>query len=106
MAIRVNEESFEQEVLKSDIPVLVDFYSDSCVPCKQMSPVLGDIEDELGDKIKIVKVNVGFDTELAKAHNVMAVPTLKLFKGGREEQTLRGVIKKAALKEKIEEILK
>ena len=66
MAKRVNAEEFEAEVLKASLPVIVEFYSDSCIPCKQLSPVLGGIEDDYEDKLIVVKVNVNFDAELAQ----------------------------------------
>ena len=65
MALRANGENFDKEVLGSELPVLVDFYSDSCVPCKMLAPVLSQIESEHSE-IKVVKVNVNFDIELAE----------------------------------------
>ena len=56
MAKRVSKDDFDKEVLQSELPVIVDFYSDSCIPCKQLSPILGDIEDDYEDKAKVVKV--------------------------------------------------
>ncbi|MDD6395740.1 MAG: thioredoxin domain-containing protein, partial [Firmicutes bacterium] len=64
MAERVSLENFEAEVLQADKAVLADFYSDSCVPCKRMSPVLADIEDDYADNLKVVKININFDGEL------------------------------------------
>lgn len=64
MAVRVNTENFEQEVLNSDKLVLTDFYSDSCIPCKRLSPVLSELEREYGDSLKVVKVNINFDSAL------------------------------------------
>ena len=101
MAIRVNEENFEKEVLKSEIPVLVEFYSDSCIPCKRLSPILGDLEEEYEDKLKVVKVNVNFDEKLAQDYDVLASPTMVLFKNGEEINRIRGLKKK----NEIEEIL-
>ena len=69
MAARVNKDEFEGKVLKSDIPVLVDFYSDSCVPCKKMTPVIGDVEDDMEGKLAVYKVNINFDTELAESRD-------------------------------------
>lgn len=66
MAVRVNTENFEQEVLNSDKLVLTDFYSDSCIPCKRLSPVLSELEKEYGDSLKVVKVNINFDSVLMK----------------------------------------
>jgi uncharacterized repeat protein (TIGR04076 family) len=73
MAARVSKENFEAEVLQASTPVLVEFYSDSCIPCKQMSPILGDIEDDYEDRLKVVKVNANFDGELAEQY---AIPNL------------------------------
>jgi len=105
LALRVNEENFNKEVLEANVPVLVEFYSDSCVPCKQMSPILGDLEDEYEDKLKIVKVNVNFDLDLAEKHMVMGSPTFLFFKNGVEKNRLRGITKKPELIEIINSIL-
>lgn len=102
MALRVNKDNFEEQVLQQELPVIVDFYSDSCVPCKQLSPILGDIEDDHEDTVKVVKVNVNFDAELAEKYSVMASPTLIYFKDGREVSRSRGLVSKDA----IEEVLK
>lgn len=105
MAVRVNESNFDNEVLKAKKLVLVDFYSDSCVPCKQISPILGDLEEEYSDKIKIVKVNVNFDESLAKNYEVMSSPTILFIKNGEEISRTRGLKKKAELEEIINNIL-
>ena len=85
MALRINEENFEEKVLKADRPVLVDFYSDTCIPCKQMAGILGDIEDENEDAIYIYKVNVNYDKDLAARYKVMAAPTVIAFVNGEEK---------------------
>lgn len=101
MSVRVNSENFESEVLQSDKLVLVDFYSDSCVPCKRLSPVLADIEYDCADDLKLVKVNINFDGELAGRYDVQAAPTLIFFKDGEEAARLRGAVKKAEIEETI-----
>lgn len=101
MAARISKDNFEAEVLNSELPVLVEFYSDSCIPCKQMSPILGDIEDDYEDKLKVVKVNVNFDAELAERYSVMASPTILLFKDGQEVERARGLTKRPQLEELI-----
>lgn len=101
MALRVNEDNFETEVLKSEIPVLADFYSDSCVPCKRLSPVLAEIEEELTDSLRVVKININFDIALAEKYEVLSAPTLILFKNGTEVQRLSGAVKKADIIELI-----
>lgn len=95
MAVRVNRDNFEEEVLKSETAVLADFYSDSCVPCKRLSPVLAEIEEEFPDKIKTVKINVNFDGEIAEKYDVQAAPTLIFFKNGKEVSRLRGAVRKS-----------
>ena len=105
MAKRVSKDDFEKEVLQSELPVIVDFYSDSCIPCKQLSPILGDIEDDYEDKAKVVKVNINFDEELMEKYEVMASPTLVFFKDGEEVNRIKGVAKKADLEVIIKEIV-
>lgn len=85
MALRINAENFEEKVLKADRPVLVDFYSDTCIPCKQMAGILGDIEDENEEAIYIYKVNVNYDKDLAARYKVMSVPTVIAFVNGEEK---------------------
>ena len=99
MALRVNSENFESEVLKSELPVLADFYSDSCVPCKRLSPIISQLETERSDSLKVVKVNINFDSELAERFEVQAAPTLIYFKNGEEAARLRGAVKKAEIED-------
>ena len=99
MAVRVSSDNFEAEVLQADKAVLVDFYSDSCVPCKRMSPILADIEDDNADNLKVVKININFDGELAEKYDVQAVPTLVLIKDGAEAARLVGAVKKTEIQD-------
>ncbi len=101
MSIRINESNFEEEVLKSEIPVILDFYSDSCIPCKAMSAVLGDIEDDYEDKVKIAKVNVNIDSSLAEKYEVSASPTLLYFVNGNEVDRTVGMLSKEDILEKV-----
>lgn len=80
MAVRINKDDFEEKVLKSDLPVIVDFYSDSCIACKKLAPALGDIEDDYEGKLYVYKVNTNFDKELAKEYQIAANPTLLFVK--------------------------
>lgn len=89
MPQRVSANDFEKEVLSADKTVLADFYSDSCAPCKRLSPVLFELEEKYSDRLKIVKININFDAELAEKYSVQAAPTLIFLKNGREEQRLR-----------------
>ena len=105
MAERINKDNFEEKVLKSSLPVLVDFYSDSCIPCKMLSPILGDLEEEKEGQLVIYKVNVNFDAELAQQYGVLGAPTLILFIQGEVKDRKTGALKKAALTEWIGEQL-
>ncbi|WP_418331589.1 thioredoxin [Ruminococcus sp.] len=102
MPTRISKDNFEKEVLQADKTVLADFYSDSCVPCKRLSPVLFALEEEYAEKLKIVKININFDSELAEKYEVQAVPTLVFFKNGEEVSRLRGAVKQAEIKKVIE----
>lgn len=105
MAKRVSSEDFEAEVLGSDLPVMVEFYSDSCIPCKQLSPILGGLEDDYEDQVKVVKVNVNFDAGLAQKYEVAASPTLLFFKDGSEVERIRGLVKRPELEETVKKLL-
>lgn len=105
MAKRVSSEDFEAEVLGSDLPVVVEFYSDSCIPCKQLSPILGGLEDDYEDQVKVVKVNVNFDAGLAQKYEVEASPTLLFFKDGSEVERIRGLVKRPELEETVKKLL-
>lgn len=97
MAFRVNQDNFEEKVLHSDKPVLLDFYSDTCIPCKRMAGPLGEVEDEYESKIHVYKVNVNYDEKLAEQYHVMSAPTLVFLVNGEEKNRLTG----AAGKEEI-----
>jgi thioredoxin 1 len=105
LAVRVKEENFETEVLRADIPVLVEFYSDSCIPCKQMSPILGDLEEDYENRLKIVKVNINYDANIAENYHIMASPTFLFFQKGKEIKRIRGIQKKAELETIINNIV-
>lgn len=97
MATKFTGNTFEQEVLQSDKPVLVDFYADWCGPCKMMAPIVDQLAEELGDTIKIGKINIDDDEETALKYRVMSVPTFALFKDGNLVKTLTGAMPKQAL---------
>lgn len=106
MAERITAEDFEIKVAQNDLPVLVDFYSDSCVACKKLSPVLADYEEEHEGSIVVYKVNTGYDTELSEKFSVQANPTLILFKDGVEKARNVGALNPVALEKFVEEGLK
>ncbi|MBD3360608.1 thioredoxin [Candidatus Peregrinibacteria bacterium] len=100
--IQITEENFENEVLKSDLPVLVDFSADWCGPCKMMEPVLEDLAKEYEGKWKIGKCNVDENPDLAGKYEVQSIPTLFFFKDGQVEDKVIGFQSKEALKSKLD----
>ena len=90
MSVRANKDTFENEINEAGKLVIADFYSDSCVPCKRMSPLLAETEEEDPEGIKLVKLNINFDGETAQKYNVTSVPTLVFFKDGAEKARLTG----------------
>ncbi|PRX51517.1 thioredoxin [Salegentibacter salegens] len=89
------------EIIKNETPVLVDFYADWCGPCKTLAPILKDVKAELGDKVKIVKIDVDKNQELAGKYQVRGVPTMMLFKNGQQLWRQSGVLQKAEIIEVI-----
>lgn len=81
--IKVNKNNFEETVLNSDIPVLIDFWAEWCAPCRMLSPVIAEIADEYSGKVKVCKVNVDEEPELAAAFKVSSIPMLAVVKEGR-----------------------
>jgi thioredoxin 1 len=80
----VTSANFEQEVLKSEVPVLVDFFANWCMPCKMFAPVLDEVAESYAGKLKIVKVDIDAAIELAQKYRVMSIPTIQLFTGDEE----------------------
>lgn len=97
MAIEVTEASFEEEVLKSETPVLVDFWAEWCGPCHAVSPVLEKIAEERKDDLKLVKVNIDNEQALSVRYGVMSIPTMILFRNGEPAAAAVGAQPKASL---------
>lgn len=97
MEIKFSSENFEKEVLKSEKPVLVDFYADWCGPCNAMAPVIEELAAEVDGKAKVGKINVDENSDIAVEYNVMSIPTLIIFKNGKEEKRLVGLRDKEEL---------
>ena len=95
--VEVTKDNFEQEVLQAQQPVLVDFYADWCGPCNAMAPVIEELAKELEGKVKVGKINVDENPDIAVEYNVMSIPTLIVFKNGKEEKRLVGVRDKEEL---------
>tara|TARA_B100002052_G_scaffold80294_1_gene73365 strand:- start:164 stop:487 length:324 start_codon:yes stop_codon:yes gene_type:complete len=101
--IETDDSNFESEVLKSDIPVIVDFWAPWCTPCKAIAPILEQISDEQGDKIKIVKVNVDDNQKYAADFGIRSIPTLLIFNKGELKNQIVGSIPKAEIEKFIME---
>lgn len=101
MAERITSEQFPEKVLQSELPVLVEFYSDSCIPCKRLSPVLSRLESAFADTLHIYKVNVHFEEALTEEYDILGSPTLLFFKNGQEINRLRGVVSEEELTEAV-----
>ena len=92
--LKLTDENFESEVLKSNKPCIVDFYADWCGPCKMMSPIIEEIAEELGEKVKVGKVNSDENMELAQKYGIMSIPTIMIIKNGEVTKTFVGVTAK------------
>lgn len=106
MANVFNNGNFEQEVLNSDVPVVVDFYADWCGPCKMMAPIVDQVAEEYAGKVKIGKINVDENIELAQKYRVMSIPTFVFFKNGEAVATVVGGMSKNDLAKRIDEEFK
>ena len=96
------DQNFQNEVLKSDVPVLVDFWAPWCGPCRTMAPVIEELANEIGeDKLKIGKCNVDENSAVAGQYNVMSIPTLIIFKGGKPVDQMVGAIPRVKILEKL-----
>ncbi len=104
-AAHVDEKSFQQEVLQSDLPVLVDFWAEWCGPCKMIAPIIDQVSEELKGKLKVAKVNIDDAQELAMQYGIMSIPTLLVFKKGEVVQQLVGVMPKEQLLNKLKPII-
>jgi len=100
--MHVSDETFGKEVLQSSQPVLVDFYADWCGPCRAIAPVVEEIAAELTTKLKVVKLDVDQNQETAMQYGVQSIPTLLIFKNGKEVERLIGYMSKSKLLSKIE----
>ncbi len=101
----VDESNFDAEVLKSSTPTVVDFWAEWCGPCKALTPVLDEIQNEVGNKAQIVKVNIDEASQLATKYGIRGIPTLIFFKNGEVKNTLVGNFPKAEIMTSLNEIL-
>ena len=101
----VNDDAFEQQVLKSETPVLLDFWAEWCSPCKAMSPMLDELAKQYEGKLRIVKVNIDHNQQTPRTYGVRGIPTLMVFKNGKVEATQIGAVSKGHLTQMIDKAI-
>lgn len=103
--ITLSESNWEEEVIKSNIPVMVDFWAAWCMPCKMISPAVEEISNEWGEKIKVGKLNVDENPSIAGKYGIMGIPAVLFFKNGNLVDQVVGAVPKRVLEEKVKKIL-
>jgi len=101
----VNDSTFQSEVLESDIPVLVDFWAPWCGPCQMVTPMLEVVAEKMGDKLKVVKMNTDENMKTAQNYEIMAIPSLLVFKKGEVAERIVGVKPQSRLEAQLQEII-
>ena len=102
--IEINAQQFQQEVLESKSPVLVDFWAPWCGPCRMVAPIVDELADDYAGRLKVVKINVDENTELAAQYRVTSIPAFLVFKDGKQLEAFTGFIPKAELAEKLDNL--
>jgi len=95
--VHVTDDTFEEEVLKADMPVLVDYWADWCGPCKMIAPILDEIAEEYAGKLKVAKLNIDENPNMPPKFGIRGIPTLMLFRNGNVEATKVGAVSKSQL---------
>ncbi len=103
--VDVTDDTFDADVLKADVPVLVDFWADWCAPCKMIAPIVEDLAEEYDGRVKFAKLDVDSNPMTAMNYGVRGIPTLLIFKGGSPVNQVVGAVPKSVLKGKLEESL-
>ena len=105
MVIEINDKDFEQQVLKSSLPVVVDFWAPWCGPCRMIGPIVEKLSEEFKGKLKFCKVNVDENQQLAQKYKVMSIPTLIFFKNGQLIDQSMGAVPEKTLRSKVQGLL-
>ena len=105
MVTEVNDQSFENEVIKCQVPVVVDFWAPWCGPCRMIAPVTEKLSAEYADRIKFCKLNVDENPEMSRKYGVMSIPLLLFFKGGQKVDSVLGAVPESVLQPKVKALL-
>jgi thioredoxin 1 len=100
-----NDSNFEQEVINSDIPVIVDFWAEWCAPCRLIAPLVEDIGNEYAGKLKVCKFDVDSNPQTSMKYGIRSIPTLLIFKGGQPVETIIGAVPKEMILNKLQPFL-
>ncbi len=103
--VDVSDQNFEEEILRSDKPVIIDFWAEWCAPCKQITPILKDLAEEYGDRVKVVKMDIDANPKTPGDYGIRAIPTILSFKDGKVVEQLQGARPKADFEAAIKKVL-